>query len=435
MSKVNGQQSSSLGHRIAVITLIFTIIGVIWTIISSFIPSNVIVIPPRNANIRFVKLNVDELIEGSSTRTVTLERTGNIQIPLTVKFQLASNVTASLREVEITGATRNNNLYSIAFLAGQAQKSFEVAALDDGVVESQEILTFELVGDSNYTLGSPSTINLYIVDNVAVNDNIMNDAPVIDTFVATPSILEAGQSTTLVWIIAKNIPADLDISPNVGNVSTLDEITITPVSSTTYTLTASNEAGSVSESITVQVKTSEQATLSAPSSIEGGESFLIDYTGPNASGDYITMVPVDAPEGSYDSRSFFYPSSTSGKGTLTAAPTAGEYEIRYIIDEDDVTIARRSITVTPPVVTLEAPDTVSAGTEFVVNFTGPNASGDYITIVPAGSRQGTYRDFFYPSSKMGSDFLSAPDTAGNYEIRYVFGEGDVTASSIQITVF
>ena len=81
------------------------------------------------------------------------------------------------------------------------------------------------------------------------------------------------------------------------------------------------------------------------------------------------------------------------------------------------TEARRPISVTPFEITLDAPAEVNAGADFEVTWTGPNGPGDYITIVLAGSPEGAYLDYAYTTE--GSPLtITAPDTAGTYEIWY-----------------
>jgi len=78
-------------------------------------------------------------------------------------------------------------------------------------------------------------------------------APVITTFTASPSSIQAGQSSVLAWSVLN--AASLSINGGVGTVSGTS-ISVTPASTTIYTLTASNASGSVSASVTVTVNTS-----------------------------------------------------------------------------------------------------------------------------------------------------------------------------------
>ena len=76
-------------------------------------------------------------------------------------------------------------------------------------------------------------------------------APVISSFTANPTYIQAGQSSTLVWNVSD---ADLvSISPSVGSVAASGSIAVFPTYTTSYTLTATNSQGAVSYSTTVTV--------------------------------------------------------------------------------------------------------------------------------------------------------------------------------------
>jgi len=76
-------------------------------------------------------------------------------------------------------------------------------------------------------------------------------APVISSFTANPSYIQPGQSSTLSWTV--NNTADISISPAVGSVPNTGVYVVTPAYTTTYTLSASNSAGTVVASTTVTV--------------------------------------------------------------------------------------------------------------------------------------------------------------------------------------
>jgi Ca-activated chloride channel homolog len=157
-----------------------------------------------------------------------------------------------------------------------------------------------------------------------------------------------------------------------------------------------------------------QGDLSAPASVMAGSKFKVTWHGPNGPRDYVTIVKSGATK--WTDESYFY-TTVGSPGTLIADIKPGSYELWYVIGSDSAVKARRSITVTPYVVTLKAPATVSKGAHFNVKWTGPNGPQDYITIVPAGSAPGSYGSYAYTQN--GSPVsLTAPTTAGNYEIWY-----------------
>ena len=67
------------------------------------------------------------------------------------------------------------------------------------------------------------------------------------------------------------------------------------------------------------------------------------------------------------------------------------------------------------------PEAVEAGTTFGVEWTGPQARGDYIDLVPAGQVEasGELAYYYVERSQDGTGELTAPEQAGSYEVRYV----------------
>ena len=85
------------------------------------------------------------------------------------------------------------------------------------------------------------------------------------------------------------------------------------------------------------------ATLTAPDSVAASSKVSVDWTGPNAKGDWLAIVKPDAPPKAYGG---FYAYSRNGSpATINAPKDPGDYEIRYVLNGKRV-VARRPITVT-----------------------------------------------------------------------------------------
>jgi hypothetical protein len=76
-------------------------------------------------------------------------------------------------------------------------------------------------------------------------------APVINSFTANPSYIQSGQTVVLTWTTTN--ATTVTLSPGIGSVSSSSSCTVTPAYTTTYTLSATNSAGTVSASTTVTV--------------------------------------------------------------------------------------------------------------------------------------------------------------------------------------
>lgn len=71
---------------------------------------------------------------------------------------------------------------------------------------------------------------------------------------------------------------------------------------------------------------------------------------------------------------------------------------------------------TKATITLNASQKVSAGTKILIEWTGPDNKGDYLTIVSKDTKDGKYA-----YTKKGSSLLvQAPAVPGDCEIRYKY---------------
>jgi peptidoglycan-associated lipoprotein len=108
-------------------------------------------------------------------------------------------------------------------------------------------------------------------------------APVINSFTAEPSTIEAGQSSTLNWSITG--ATDMNIDNGVGAVQSSGQRQVFPRTSTTYTLTARGPGGMDSRSVTVEVSSAPPPpSPSTAPQISGSE--LLSQQGQDAYFDY-----------------------------------------------------------------------------------------------------------------------------------------------------
>jgi Ca-activated chloride channel family protein len=170
--------------------------------------------------------------------------------------------------------------------------------------------------------------------------------------------------------------------------------------------------------------------LLGPEEVLANTQFEVAWNGPNGPGDYVTIVAEGADR--WTNESYFY-TTVGSPGTLLAPLEAGAYELWYVIGSDSSIQARRPITVTTASATLEGPASVERGEQFEVTWTGPNGPGDFVTIVPEGADASAYLSYFYTT--VGSPgTLTAPDEAGDYELRYIPGAADVVMASVPVEV-
>jgi hypothetical protein len=75
--------------------------------------------------------------------------------------------------------------------------------------------------------------------------------PTINSFTASPTSISQGQRTTLSWDVSG--AATITIQPEIGTVGASGSLQLTPNASVTYTLTATNQAGSATRFVSVAV--------------------------------------------------------------------------------------------------------------------------------------------------------------------------------------
>jgi hypothetical protein len=161
------------------------------------------------------------------------------------------------------------------------------------------------------------------------------------------------------------------------------------------------------------------ATLDAPGEVVLGSQVSVAWSGPDNTGDYVTLVPASTPDGQYGN----YTLTAEGSPLTVVAPTTvGAAELRYMTGQGGKVLARRALTIVAAEVTLSAPDHAVAGSRIEVAWTGPNHTGDYITVVPADWAEGRYLNYTQTSS--GSPLaVLLPVDAGDGEVRYMTGQG------------
>jgi Ca-activated chloride channel homolog len=163
--------------------------------------------------------------------------------------------------------------------------------------------------------------------------------------------------------------------------------------------------------------TPSEAVLTAPDEVVLGAPVSIIWTGPNNAGDFITIVPRNAP----DKQVGNYGDTLKGSPLIINAPVEpGEAEIRYITGQGRKILGRRNLIITLPEVSVTAQNHVVAGARFSVTWKGPANAGDYITVVPKATPDGQYRNYT-DVGKSGTIELTAPMEIGEAEIRYMTG--------------
>jgi hypothetical protein len=183
--------------------------------------------------------------------------------------------------------------------------------------------------------------------------------------------------------------------------------------------TSGTPSGEVPQAAEPKPEVLTEATLTAPAEVRAGATFLVQWTGPDNQKDYVTIVSKDAKDAEYGS----YRETKEGHELeLTAPVQPGACEVRYVTGGSHTVLGRTPVAVTAAEATLEAPAAIVLGKPVTIAWSGPNDPGDYVTIVMQGTPDAQYGN--YTETKQGSPLdVTAPDTPGEAEVRYVTGQG------------
>jgi Ca-activated chloride channel family protein len=173
-----------------------------------------------------------------------------------------------------------------------------------------------------------------------------------------------------------------------------------------------------------------EAQVEAPASANVAAEFEVKWQGPNTKGDYISIALPADDGGNYKA----YTYTKSGNPLKLKAPSdPGQYEVRYILGQGNKILAKTPISIQAVTASVQPPASAPAGSSFEVSWQGPATDGDYISIALPGSAPGSYKGYTYTDT--GNPLkLKAPSDPGNYEVRYILGQGNKLLAKASITV-
>lgn len=174
------------------------------------------------------------------------------------------------------------------------------------------------------------------------------------------------------------------------------------------------EAGAPSSDAGQAQAIAADASVTGPSEAPAGATVEVDWTGPDADGDYIAVSRPD--HAGYVN----YTHTRAGTPVaLVLPPTPGDYEIRYVRSADSEVLARAPLAVRPVEADVEIDSPVDAGDSPMIAWIGPDYEGDYIAISEVGS------DGYVNTTptREGSPLrVRMPAEPGDYELRYVMAQ-------------
>ena len=155
-------------------------------------------------------------------------------------------------------------------------------------------------------------------------------------------------------------------------------------------------------------------SLTAPETAPAGSTISVDWTGPGAEYDYVTLL-----DGAGQKRAEVSLGDSSPV-ELGLPWATGDFTLNYFFQSEDV-IFSRPITLTEAPVSITAPAKAQVGTAVTITWQGPRATYDNIQLWQMGGDRIEYQ---YLDATNQLTF-TLPETPGDYEFRYVFGDTEV----------
>lgn len=244
-------------------------------------------------------------------------------------------------------------------------------------------------------------------------------APRILRFTANPNVINAGQASTLVWEVEGAQTVEIT---GVGTVPSQGTSSVSPTSTMMYRLTATNRSGQVSETVTVQVRSSAPTFVSCqvtPSNISAGEAATLRWEATGANQVNISGLGTFGAMGSQ----VVTPTSTTTY-VLTARGESGETACTATVNLTQTGV--------PRVLNFGAnPTQISSGGNSQLCYTVENATE--ITISPSVPG--------FDATRNSACLQVSPTTTTTYVLTARNGTGTtnssatVTVGSVRITAF
>ena len=174
-----------------------------------------------------------------------------------------------------------------------------------------------------------------------------------------------------------------------------------------------------------------EVTLDAPESVTAGSEIAVGWNGPGNPRDFISIDPPGAPDRTYGN--YAYPAH-GNPVTVRVPDEAGDYVLRYHLEQDYRVLGERPLEVANAVASVEPPAEAETRSIIEVRWQGPNNKGDFITIVERGAPERYYGlNNGYPV-RGNPVRIEAPEKPGEYDVRYLTGQKYLSLASAPLTI-
>jgi len=168
------------------------------------------------------------------------------------------------------------------------------------------------------------------------------------------------------------------------------------------------------------------ATVTADATGPQATSILVEWTGPDNQLDYIAVAKPGEKEPIALART-----RDGSPLKVQMPPETGEYELRYVLYKDHVTLTTRPITIVEADVSFESPETAGLGKRISVPWTGPDEQFDHIAVVDVATDKVITQAYMSWGNPVD---VEMPAKTGDYELRYISNEFNAVLATRPITV-
>ncbi len=172
------------------------------------------------------------------------------------------------------------------------------------------------------------------------------------------------------------------------------------------------------------------ATLDAPDQALAGATVDIGWSGPDYPRDFLSVAEIGADDDDYLTYSY---TKAGGDLGLVMPSKPGDYEIRYVMNQQSTVLARKKITITAITASLNAPTTGAAGATITVGWRGPDYDRDFLSVAKVDDSAAAYQTYTYTRHGDPAE-LQLPAEPGTYEIRYVMSLDKTILARQKITI-
>lgn len=179
--------------------------------------------------------------------------------------------------------------------------------------------------------------------------------------------------------------------------------------------------------------TAPQVSVSPPAEAFGGSDIEIPWIGPNNPDDYIGIGKVGASGGNAWKTYAYTRDGSPARVKVPSEP--GEYHVTYFLSQDRTPLTQEVMVVRQSDVQLIVPQTVSAGSQIEIGWTGPDNADDYIGIGKADAAWGGGQWQIYAYTRDGSPLtMTAPTDPGTYTVRYFLNQDRLAIAEAPLIV-